>query len=426
MNFKKIFLFLLCLMLPFHFQPVRADEKAPLLNLPGQLAIELPLSLPDNSMVLVPFIASAEIYGKLFSSDDYLYTFLQLHLYDAQNDYLAERIVDLKSVPGDWHLSLSRDEEGNIHRENYKRSEGDFFTTFQEPQDLQDRHLIGVLIPSGTLKSSHRNLSKLNFTYRLFRSDETLEKNYGNLEIRWHTGANNDLDTNGEIERYIQAGSLTCEFAAAKGALAMIGIIVDERNDLISKFDQANAADVYKNPTDYFLGDYGFGKKVPQSIHTRTSPLGGYGLHIDTPYLEKIVKPYAPFSELHSFSFEELDRALEQKWPVIVQGLQISYDHAILGGEVMKADPSDNRGMVTGEHAYVVFGKNENGDYRVKDPLKTRFQTIPRSAIEKSVRAFEQFGAKGNMILVKNQRSEPLKRSVYFQEESGKVVFQDL
>lgn len=426
MNCKRIFVFLLCATLLFHLQPVRAEEKALLLKLPGQLIVDLPTFLPENSTVLVPFIASPELYGKLFLSDDYIYTFLQLHLYDAHNDYLAERIVDLKAVAEDFHLSLSRDEQGNIHRENYTRADGDFFTTFQEPQELQDRHLIGVLIPAATLKFSHRNLSRLNFTYRLFRSDQTLEKNYGNLEIRWHTGANNDLDTNGEIERYIQAGSLTCEFAAAKGALAMIGIVVDERADLISKFDQANAADVDKSPTDYFLGDYGFGKKVPQSIHTRTSSLGGYGLHIDTPYLEKIVKPYAPFSELHSFSFEELDRALEQKWPVIVQGLQISYDHAILGGEVMKADPSDNRGLVTGEHAYIIFAKNENGDYRVKDTLKTRFQTIPRNVIEKSVRAFEQFGAKGNMIVVKNQKSEPIKRSVYFQEESGKVIFQNL
>ncbi len=401
----------LALLLLFAVHPPAATAAGvdPAIIIPPSLTITLPTPLTGESTMVLPFFISNSLFPSLMmAGKNAPDSFFRGHLYDTTNAYSSQTLLDLQ-----------QNSEHTTAR--------DFFAELTLPSDLdpEDYHLMGLRLPVSALAVSHKNLSTINLTTRLYSPNRTYQKDYFSMQLNWIPATTTSLILTPEIEQYIQVGGLTCEFASAQNALAMLGITTDEVQDLIPRFPHGDVHDPAKNPTDYFLGEYGFGKQLPQAIDIAEGPLGGYGLHLGEPYLEKVIKPYAPGSTLHPFSFATIDAALAEQHPVIVQGLQISYDNQVVGGQSIRLNEDDHRGLVTGEHTYVLFAKNEDGTYRMKDPYKRSFRDVPATAVEKSIARFQAFGAQANIVVVRAAAEKKSTRNLpYIQNpSSGEITF---
>ncbi len=372
-------------------------------QIPSDLSLRLnEFSLADEYIV-VPFLISRQTYDDLFGSNRQDRLGFRFHLDGVENRYDAIRIVDLVADQSGLVRSLKPASDGKWRMEWYRLSSLDRFVLFdaqQLPLGSDQSRLIGLKVYAGTLALTHRQRSSIPVSYRFFDDTRTYERASFSIRLEWIPYARQTLYPSSSVESYTQSGTLTCEFASVQNALALLGIVTDERTDLIPRFPQGDTKDPTLDPREVFLGEYGFGVSVPQAFHVTAGPLGGYGVHLDRSFLEKVVFPFAPAAQLQPFSLAVLDHALSFNVPVIVQGVFFDRDGNPHGGAALRLNLEDHRGMVVGEHTFTIFGKTDDGLYRIKDPFKRNFLTLSSDAVKRSVELFGQYGAGKNMILM--------------------------
>lgn len=388
---KKSIWWLIMFVAIFPLATAQAQDKPVLFS--DNLKIDVyPMDRQTN--ILIPLTIEDSLYDRLFASPPQVQ--FRTYLFDTKQNHIS-KIVDrtIGSFP-----AVAVEKLSGVSVQRWFTPDTHTVTDTNEnaiPVPVGYKR-VSLFVPIKDLPQTHGKTNRLYGTIRFSSGEQTISKDYFSVYITWKE---NPLRLTRAIESYIQEGSLTCEFASAKNALDMLGIHVTE-SELIKRFPQAAVYDTSKSPDEYYLGDYGFGAKLPQTTSPNISPLGGYGLHINTPYLNDIILPYASYSKLMTFSLESLYDAVSHYHPVIVQGLFISWDKTLIGGWPIKVSVDDRRGLIAGEHTYVVFGKTVDGSYRIKDPYKNRFITISEDLLLKSVHAFESYGAKANMVIVAN------------------------
>lgn len=367
------------------------------------LSLTVPAFSLSDTYLVIPFLISKNQYDALFGAERNPTLGFRIHINQIQNNYEAIRILDLKADEVGLVRSLKKEGDATWRPEWYRITSTDRFLSLDTamlPAEAWDYHLVGVKIPAGQLSSRLQTIPSLDITYRFFDAATTYERASIKAAVSWLPFETEPLLLNETIESYIQTGTLTCEFASVKNALDMLGIVVDERRDLIPRFPQGDTKDPALDPREVFLGEYGFGSTVPQAFHVTAGPLGGYGLHLSPAFLTKVIHPFAPAAQVAPFSFSTLDLALSFHIPVIVQGIFFDAGGNPRGGTALRLNQEDRRGMVVGEHTFTIFGKTDDGFYRIKDPFKRNFLALSKDAVERSVELFGQYGAGKNMILM--------------------------